>query len=54
LTEIPTSRNGRASSQTIGYSTSASSATGQAITNRMSHRMNVIDVALHRTSASSQ
>lgn len=37
VTAMPTSRNGSSNSQTIGYSTSATSAIGQHTTNRMHH-----------------
>jgi hypothetical protein len=38
LTAIPTRRKGSVSNQTMGYSTSASSATGQHKKNRMIHK----------------
>ena len=39
-TAMPTTRNGNSNSHTSGYSTSAISATGQHITNRMHHSKN--------------
>ena len=43
-TATPTMRNGRSSSQTIGYSTRATSANGQQQTNNKHHNMNPIIV----------
>src|SRR5690606_5081855 len=41
-TAIPTIRNGRSTRQTIGKTTSASSARGQQMTNRRSHSRNFV------------
>lgn len=40
-TAIPTNLNGSRSSHTIGYMSNANNASGQQITNKMHHRMNV-------------
>jgi hypothetical protein len=41
-TAIPSNRNGKRKSQTIGYRTSAARASGQQSTTRMSHNKNFV------------